>query len=159
METDVRAGDIVAVSTSPSGGQSEFGWTLPQRRALIGLLILLLIALSVRYGLNRSYVSDPQPQGSRASELASRIDPNSATWEELAAIPSLGEKRAKAIIQHRDAARSRDPGAIVFRSASDLMRVRGIGKATAENLNPYLVFPGDQPSTLPLPLARPLPPR
>jgi competence ComEA-like helix-hairpin-helix protein len=100
--------------------------------------------------MNRSYVSDPQPaEGTRAGELASRLDPNSATWQELAGIPSLGEKRAKAIADYRDVAHSRDPTATVFRSAGDLMRVRGIGTATVENLKPYLVFPGERPRTRP----------
>ena len=138
------------MSNAPPPARDEFGWTLPQRRALILLLAVLLVGLCVRYAFNRSYVSDPQPvQGSRAGELASRIDPNSASWEELAAIPSLGEKRSRAITDYRDGVRARDPAAVVFRSANDLMRVKGIGRATADNLKPYLIFPADRASTLP----------
>ena len=148
----MSATHLVSLAMSNGGPPSreEFGWTLPQRRALIVLLGVLLASLCVRYALNRSYVSDPQPaQGSRAGELASRIDPNSANWEELAAIPSLGEKRSKAIVEYRDGVRARDPAAVVFRSANDLMRVRGIGRATADNLKPYLIFPGERASTSP----------
>src|SRR5690348_17068103 len=97
-----------------SGGtpksSGELGWSPPQRRALLALLCVLLIALSIRYACNRRYVSDPQPpQPARYNELASRIDPNVATWQELAAIPSLGEKRAKEIVAYRDRAHQTDP--------------------------------------------------
>ena len=54
-------------------------------------------------------ISDPQPsEGPRAAELQSRIDPNAADWKTLAAIPNLGEKRAKAIVAYRDGIRSRN---------------------------------------------------
>lgn len=124
----------------------EFGWSLSQRRALVVLLSLLLAGLSVRYACNPGYVSDPQPaRPARYNELASRLDPNAASWQELAAIPSLGEKRAKDIVAYRDRAHDADPGAIIFRSPADLMRVKGIGKSTAQNLEPYLVFPAPRP--------------
>ena len=138
-----------------SGGtpksSAEFGWSLSQRRALIVLLSLLLASLAIRYACNPVYVSDPQPaQPARYNEMASRLDPNAATWQELAAIPSLGEKRAKDIVAFRDRARQADAGAIVFRSPPDLMRVKGIGNSTARNVEPYLVFPAtDRPTTMP----------
>lgn len=127
----------------------EFGWSLPQRRALIVLLSVLLVALSVRYACNRRYVSDPQPaQPARYNELASRLDPNTATWQELAAIPSLGEKRAKDLVAFRDRARQADPGAVVFHSSIDLTQVKGIGVSTAQNIQPYLIFPStNRPTT------------
>lgn len=118
------------------------GWTLPQRRALVALLLVLLVVLSVRFALNRQYVSDPQPpHGPRYDELASRIDPNTADWQTLAAIPSLGEKRARQIVAYRDRLRVADPNAVVFRQPADLLRVRGIGPATEQNILPYLIFP------------------
>ena|SRR5690348_4177455 len=137
-----------------SGGtpksSGELGWSLPQRRALLALLSCLLLALSIRYACNPRYVSDPQPQSpARYNELASRLDPNSATWQELAAIPSLGEKRSREIVAYRERAHQMDPSAIVFRSPADLLRVKGIGKSTAENISPYLLFPAtDHPSTM-----------
>lgn len=136
----------------PEGNASnpgEWGWNLSQRRALIFLLSILLVALCVRFALNRQFVPDPQPpQGARAGELATRIDPNTADWQTLAAIPRLGEKRAKAIVAFRDQMRgeTRRP---VFLHASDLRRIRGIGPATVANLEPYLIFPTLTPTTRP----------
>jgi DNA uptake protein ComE-like DNA-binding protein len=126
----------------------ELGWTSAQRRALIFLLTILLAWLAFQAARDRAYVPDPQPgEGSRSSELASRLDPNKADWQELAAIPTLGPKRAKAIVEFRDHLRASDANAVVFRSESDLLRIRGIGPATVENLRPFLVFPGHSATT------------
>ncbi|HEY2585557.1 MAG TPA: helix-hairpin-helix domain-containing protein [Tepidisphaeraceae bacterium] len=138
------------MSGNRDGKLHEFGWSLPQRRALLSLLTVLLLFLSIRFVLDRSHVPDPQPpEGSRAGELASRIDPNTADWQTLSAIPTLGPKRAKDIVAFRERARAADPTAIVFRSPTDLLRIRGIGEATIENLRPYLIFPSDLPAARP----------
>ena len=114
-------------------------WTLPQRRALVVLLTALFIVLAARYAANSRYISDPQPDvPDRAAELADRIDPNTADWQDLAALPNLGEKRAKAIVDFRESRRAtRHP---VFASPDDLLLIRGIGVATVTRLKPYLVF-------------------
>ena len=125
------------------GPQSrELGWARSQRRALLVLLAILTAVLWFRYATNRAYVSDPQPaRGERADELATRVDPNLADWQTLAAIPTLGEKRAREIVAYRDRIRSGVGDAIVFHEPADLMRVKGIGRSTVQNLEPYLVFP------------------
>ena len=133
-------------SVEDKGQSAQWGWTLGQRRALILLVVIGLLALVIRYVGNRTYLSDPPPlQGARAAELATRIDPNTAEWETLAAIPSLGEKRAKEIVAYRERARANARDGIVFREISDLMRIKGIGPATTENLRPYLIFPPTGP--------------
>ncbi|HEV2294047.1 MAG TPA: helix-hairpin-helix domain-containing protein [Tepidisphaeraceae bacterium] len=79
-------------------------WTGSQRGVLVTLLGGLLIYLIIRLVLNPLYVSDPQPvRPSRYDELADKIDPNTADWQTLAALPGLGEKRARTIIQYREA--------------------------------------------------------
>lgn len=132
-------------------GQARwFGWSPAQRRVLTLLLGILLVYLSIRFALDRSPVPDPQPpEGSRAAELASRIDPNTADWQTLSAVPTLGSKRAKDIVAFRERARASDPSKAVFRTSVDLMQVRGIGPATIENLRPYLIFPSDSETTRP----------
>ncbi|HSU66801.1 MAG TPA: helix-hairpin-helix domain-containing protein [Tepidisphaeraceae bacterium] len=128
----------------PSQGEREIGWTLAQRRALIILLVLFFGWLCYRYATNRASVADPQPpQGARASELATRIDPNTADWQTLAAIPGMGEKKARAIVEYRERVHAHIPTAVVFAIPADLQHIRGIGAATVENLQPYLIFPGD----------------
>lgn len=136
------------MSTASEPESRGWGWTLPQRRGLLVLLSLFLIFLTFQVIRNRMFISDPQPsEGPRAAEVQSRIDPNSADWQTLAAIPNLGEKRAKAIVAYRDAIRSGNAKTVVFRSPADLLHIRGIGAATVENLRPYLIFPSDGPET------------
>lgn len=117
-------------------------WTTHQRRALLLLGGAFWIVLAVRWSCDRVYLPEgldvPSP---RAGDLAGRIDPNTADWQTLAAIPSMGEKRAHAIVAYREKTIAAGRGPIVFRSASDLMRIKGIAQATASNLEPYLLFP------------------
>jgi len=128
----------------------EWVWTLSQRRAILGLLCVMGVVLWVQFFRNRQFVPDPQPaQGPRSAELASRIDPNTADWHELAAIPNLGEKRAQDIVAYRDRLRMTNPNRVVFKSLTDLRGIRDIGPATAERLRTYLIFPGESPAQLP----------
>src|SRR4051812_5845625 len=86
-------------------------WSLPQRRALLVLLSLLNLALGARFACNPAYVSDPQPERpDRADGLADRVDPNTADLNTLIAVPNLGEKRARDIIEFRDKQRVLRPG-------------------------------------------------
>ena len=90
------------------------------------------------------YVSDPQPERSpRYGDLADRIDPNTADWQTLAALPGIGERRARDIVEYRERkrAQARDPGLVVFDAPGDLLYVRGIGAATVAGMKPYLLFP------------------
>ena len=127
-------------AASPASGWLS-PWTASQRRALVVLFSGVCLLLLVRCVLNPRYVSDPPSDPPvRGEELADRIDPNTADWNDLAAIPNLGEKRAQAITAYRDSHKGASGGP-VFRSADDLMVVRGIGYATATKLKPYLIFP------------------
>ena len=117
-------------------------WTLPQRRALLLLLVVLLVFLAVRYAFNPVYVSDPQPERpARFDELADRIDPNTADWTMLAALPGIGEKRARDIVAYREEARRESPDRVVFARPEDLLRIKGIGLAMMEGIRPHLTFP------------------
>lgn len=55
------------------------------------------------------------------------VNINTATAEELTALPGIGEKKAEAIVSDREA-----HGA--YESVDDLSRVSGIGSATVEQL-------------------------
>jgi competence ComEA-like helix-hairpin-helix protein len=128
------------VSAHPQ--QQDWLWTAPQRRALILLLAILCCVLGVRLLFNPAYIADPQVSaGARSNEVATQLDPNSATWEELAAIPTMGEKRAKAIVAYREKQLEHRPNDVIFKTADDLTHVKGIAKATASNVKPYLLFP------------------
>jgi hypothetical protein len=127
---------------------ARFAWTRPQRRTLLLLLAALLAFLTLRYALNPVYVGDPQPERpARFDELADRIDPNTADWTMLAALPGIGEKRAREIVAYRDDARPLAPGGVVFARKQDLLRIKGIGPAMLEAIEPYLTFPPEPAST------------
>lgn len=61
-----------------------------------------------------------------------RVDPNKATWIELAQLPEVGAALAQRIVESR--ARDGD-----FLSAADLMRVHGLGPAKVTRIRPYLI--------------------
>src|SRR5437764_5897587 len=105
------------------------GWNDSQRGVLIAFLCAMLIVVGIRLWINSSYVSNPQPlRPSRFDELADKVDPNSADWQTLAALPQLGEKRARQVVAFREEFLAAHPGAIAFERANDLMQIRGIGK-------------------------------
>ena len=117
-------------------------WTLPQRRVLLVLLSALLVFLVIRYAFNPIYVSDPQPeQPARFDELADRIDPNTADWTALAALPGVGEKKAKDIVAFREESKRYAPNGVAFAGPEDLLKVKGIGLAMLEGISPHLMFP------------------
>ncbi|HEX8916421.1 MAG TPA: helix-hairpin-helix domain-containing protein, partial [Humisphaera sp.] len=124
-------------------------FTAPQRRALLVVIAVVLCVLAWRLVRDRADVPDPQPpRALRADQLESRLDPNSAPWEELVALPQLGEKRARAIVEYRDERAKRRPGQPAFTQPIDLVVVKGIGLSMVENLTPHLRFPAaTRPST------------
>ena len=125
-------------------------WTPTQRAVVLAVVIALLGYLSVRFAFHRTFIDDPQPlDGARSVELATRLDPNTATQAEFAAIPNVGEKLAAAIVEHREKYLSTHPGKVAFSSPDDLLRIRGIGAAKMESMQEYLVFPSPPAATRP----------
>ena len=70
----------------------------------------------------------------RPLDGAERIDPNRADAEALQRLPGVGAATAAAIVASRDSAGP-------FRSAEDLLRVRGIGPAKLARMRPHLSLP------------------
>jgi competence protein ComEA len=76
---------------------------------------------------------DPSPQ-SLSRGAASPDDPvvlNAATGEEFRRLPGIGEKRANAILALRTRLGR-------FRAIEDLLKVKGIGRATLKRLRPLV---------------------
>ena len=123
-------------------------WTPSQRGVLIAFVLTLSLALLIRLAVNRHYVSDPPPaESTRYDQLIDRLDPNVASWQELAVLPQLGEKRAKEIVAYREQFRADRRGNVAFRKPEDLLVIRGIGVAMLTTLRPYLTFPPSPPAT------------
>ena len=125
-----------------------FVWTPGQRGVLIAFVLILSTVLLIRVAYNRMYVSNPPPGwAERHGELADRLDPNVATWQELAVLPQIGEKRAREIVAFREEFVARQPNRLAFARPQDMMRVKGIGPALLETIRPHLMFPSTQPTT------------
>ena len=101
-----------------------------------GGVVLLLIGVTLigwRLWQTPAVVSDPPPvEGSLATQLVSRLDPNLATPAQLAVLPGIGPARAADIA----ATREQSP----FTSADDLARVPGIGPAIVNKVRPHVRF-------------------
>jgi len=79
-----------------------------QIRGLMVLLGILITVLAIRLAMNSKTIPEFKAGETSASDhLADRIDPNTASEAELAAIPELGEKRAQAIVDFRQRFQSR----------------------------------------------------
>jgi competence protein ComEA len=123
-------------------------WSPSQRGVLIAFVLILSSVLLIRLVRDRMYVSDPPPaRAMRHDELADRLDPNTATWQELAVLPQIGEKRAKEIVAYRDAFVARHSDRAPFARPQDLMNVKGVGPAMLETIRPHLAFPTTAPAT------------
>jgi hypothetical protein len=131
-------------------------WSASQRRGLVIVFGVFILILAVRLSFNRMTVPDPQPwQGAAAGRLADRLDPNVADAAELAAIPTLGEKRAQLIVEYRQRFLARHSGKLAFGRVEDLLNIKGIGSATVETLEPYLIFPASEARPASAPAAPP----
>ena len=143
---------MIRARLKPLGSRLPQTWTAAQRGVLIGLVLILAIYVAIRYWLNPMYVSDPLPlEPARASDLADRIDPNFASADELAALPLIGERRARDIVTYRQRYASDHPGHVAFERAEDLLAIRGIGASILAQIRPFLIFPDDRPTTKPVP--------
>jgi competence protein ComEA len=74
---------------------------------------------------------------SAESKPAGRVNINTASVEQLEALPGIGAQLAARIVEHRQKAGS-------FRSTQELMNVKGIGEKNLAKLEPHLTV-GDAP--------------
>ncbi|MCZ7683351.1 MAG: ComEA family DNA-binding protein [Sandaracinaceae bacterium] len=70
------------------------------------------------------------------------VNIQTATAEQLQLLPGVGPSKAQAIVEYRERR--------AFRRVEDIMRVRGIGRATFRRLRPMLTVDG--PTTLTAPV-------
>lgn len=79
-----------------------------------------------------SELAGDQPAAPEAGSAPSPLlDLNTATEEELDALPGIGPAKARAIIAYRESAGP-------FRTVDDLLEVKGIGPSLLEQIRPYV---------------------
>ncbi len=137
------------MSTQPNPDQPEpWGWTRRQRLGLGVLVSLLLVFLALQWWRRPARLDDGAVliHGDPVL-LPQRIDPNTATQAELARIPHIGDATAQRIIQYRESRKANTADGIVFRQASDLDAVPGIGPKLVGQITPFFTFPDETPAT------------
>jgi competence protein ComEA len=105
------------------------------RRYLIALAAgALLLGAGAARAADAAAKAAPS-SGAAATPAAAAVNVNTATLQELEALPGIGEARAQAILD----ARKQRGG---FKSVDELVDVRGIGPKNLEKLRPYLHVSG-----------------
>jgi competence protein ComEA len=97
-------------------------------RAAARSLAPLLATVALGLAAAPVAVADPAPDGPV-------VNVNTATLEELQALPGIGEARAHAIVEARQ-----ERGG--FKSVDELLEIRGIGPANLERLRPHVRVSG-----------------
>lgn len=82
-----------------------------------------------------------RPAGKKETQIATPIDINRATAEQLQRLPGIGPKLSERIIEER----AKRP----FKSVDELRRVYGIGPKTLERLRPHVTVNGESVATAP----------
>lgn len=108
-------------------------FTRPQLAAVVILVVLLAAGLFLTR--HRPWAGEVTVTRGDASAYRLLLDPNTASADELALLPSLGPVKAAAIVEYREA---HGP----FASLTDLENVPGIGEKTAAAIGPHITFAG-----------------
>ena len=102
-----------------------------------GLLIIgLLLAV---HSCSALQIAGPrQPPAEQRGAARLRIDPNTASADELMLLPGIGPAMSSYIVEFRESSARRP----AFLAADDLDGVHRIGPITVEKLRPFLTFAG-----------------
>ncbi|NLX21358.1 MAG: helix-hairpin-helix domain-containing protein [Phycisphaerae bacterium] len=137
-------------------GQGRTHWAVHVTcYALLGVMLLAVVGMRYLWPLvlYEPIGVEPAPIAAGASgdlidEIDQRIDPNTATWQELTRLPRIGEMIAKRIVEYRQERQAHGPGEpappAVFTCPEDLTAVRGIGPRTVAVIAEHLRFPDEK---------------
>lgn len=93
----------------------------------LNLIAVIVIALAATFPI---IAADEAPAGAQPV-----ININTASVEQFMLLPRIGEKTAERIVEWRE---QNGP----FKKKTDILQVKGIGDASYEMLQPYLVLDG-----------------
>lgn len=96
----------------------------------IAVVVGVVAGLAVA-GMSAVPASATDKAPAAAAAVMGKINVNSATAEQLAALPGVGEVTAKAIVDYRQ---MNGP----FKTVDDLMEVKGIGEKKLEAIRPLV---------------------
>ena len=114
------------------------------RNSFVSFIALMAMVLCTAQAA-QAYDEHKQDSGSRPASQGV-VNVNTATAAQLSLLPGIGLSRAEAIIH----ARQRRP----FRNVNELVRVRGIGRATLQRLRPYVTVDGETTLRRAIPMPR-----
>ena len=93
-----------------------------KKNRLVAAALAALFAVALSAG-SAFAAAKPAPAG--------KINLNTATADQLTAVPGIGEKLAARIVEHRQKNGS-------FKSVQELMNVKGVGEKSLGKLEPFL---------------------
>jgi len=74
------------------------------------------------------------------TEIESTINPNYSPAASLVRLPGIGLARAQQIVSYRENFAGQNNSGTAFESADDLLKVKGLGPKTVENIRQWLKF-------------------
>jgi len=98
-------------------------------RRVVSFALALVFAVVATSGLALA-AGKPAPAG--------KVNINTATVQQLATLPGVGEKLAARIVEYRQKAGG-------FKSVHEMVNVRGVGEKSLTRIEPYLTI-GDAPA-------------
>lgn len=105
--------------------------TREEKLVIIGLAVVLLAGTCLQYGIKKFPRLRFDTDFLESRSMGRRLNINTASREQLVALPYIGEVTAKRILDYR-----RDKGH--FQKIDELNNIPGIGPRLYERLTPYI---------------------
>ncbi len=121
---------------------------LTTRLADVIMFLLVLLALVAFYRIYHRPVSVGRharitgtPRTDQIKFYQPKIDPNTASLDQLIDLPGIGPAKARAIVELRQTLQKAKPTTQPFNRLEDLLEVHGIGPKLLVRIKPYIDLP------------------